>query len=339
MQIDNDLNRLDYIDIAKGLGILMVVLGHLGVLQNYIYMFHMPLFFFISGFLFKEKIHDRKFVFTKIIQLLLPYSAFLVIIYSIQEFDHFSNSPLTFYQIFLSILRFLLGGQWLSSYTTVFWFITSLFFTQLALNYLIGSLSTKKVTTIMVVSLILAYINAAYFPDIRFPWNINVVLMAMPICYSGYLIRKTRFSYLTICFSILSLFVGILLVKYKFDNFFDMKNIAYGIPFITFFISIGCTLFILLVAQYWSRVTLASRTVIEIGKSSLVIMYLHQTVQILVHKYLTNNLTIIFFLTILVSYCFYLLFQRFEVSRILFLGSKKDFDKKMIHCKLSLNRL
>ena len=47
--------RLDYLDIAKGIGILLVVLGHIygnnNVFHVWIYSFHMPLFYFI---LFQE---------------------------------------------------------------------------------------------------------------------------------------------------------------------------------------------------------------------------------------------------------------------------------------------
>ena len=46
--------RLPFIDAAKGIGILLVVLGHSPGLPPFgvvlIYSFHMPLFFFISGF-------------------------------------------------------------------------------------------------------------------------------------------------------------------------------------------------------------------------------------------------------------------------------------------------
>jgi len=46
--------RLSFIDAAKGIGILLVVLGHSPGLPLFgvvlIYSFHMPLFFFISGF-------------------------------------------------------------------------------------------------------------------------------------------------------------------------------------------------------------------------------------------------------------------------------------------------
>ena len=47
-------NRLDYIDRAKGILIILVVIGHIwqsGPVFNTIYVFHMPAFFVISGLL------------------------------------------------------------------------------------------------------------------------------------------------------------------------------------------------------------------------------------------------------------------------------------------------
>ena len=49
--------RLDYLDIAKGIGITLVVFGHLSqsseISRILVYSFHMPLFFLISGYLNK----------------------------------------------------------------------------------------------------------------------------------------------------------------------------------------------------------------------------------------------------------------------------------------------
>lgn len=47
-------NRIEWIDTAKGIGIILVLLGHADFepFSKIIYMFHIPLFFFISGFLF-----------------------------------------------------------------------------------------------------------------------------------------------------------------------------------------------------------------------------------------------------------------------------------------------
>ena len=53
--------RVQYIDIAKGIGILLVVLGHNDLnayhpmLHRFIYAFHMALFFFLSGIFFNPK--------------------------------------------------------------------------------------------------------------------------------------------------------------------------------------------------------------------------------------------------------------------------------------------
>ncbi|HON53348.1 MAG TPA: acyltransferase family protein [Bacteroidales bacterium] len=69
--------RINWIDYAKVIGIYLVVLGHLPIPEQgsvYIYSFHMPLFFFISGFLSKtNNITFRQFILKKIRTLIIPY--------------------------------------------------------------------------------------------------------------------------------------------------------------------------------------------------------------------------------------------------------------------------
>ena len=46
--------RIAWIDFAKGLAMILVVFGHVilpSLLQNFIYVFHMPFFSVMSGFL------------------------------------------------------------------------------------------------------------------------------------------------------------------------------------------------------------------------------------------------------------------------------------------------
>ena len=50
--------RDDKVTIAKAIGILLMVAVHGGMQKygaDFIVMFHMPLFFFVSGYCFKEK--------------------------------------------------------------------------------------------------------------------------------------------------------------------------------------------------------------------------------------------------------------------------------------------
>ena len=69
-----DKTRLEYLDAAKGLGILLVILGHIyawnpninrKILVTWIYSFHMPLFFIVSGMLIKYKnyCNIKEFIF------------------------------------------------------------------------------------------------------------------------------------------------------------------------------------------------------------------------------------------------------------------------------------
>lgn len=72
--------RLEYIDIFKGMGILLMIMGHVGFgsrFDHFIHGFHMQIFFFISGFLSKSKSAKEFSIFTFIkkraYRLLLPY--------------------------------------------------------------------------------------------------------------------------------------------------------------------------------------------------------------------------------------------------------------------------
>ena len=74
------------IDIAKGIGIVLVVLGHVLInsdINRLIYLFHMPLFFFISGIIFystyNKDIKFKDYLLKKIKSILIPYFVFSII--------------------------------------------------------------------------------------------------------------------------------------------------------------------------------------------------------------------------------------------------------------------
>ena len=69
------------IDIAKGICIFLVVLGHChdaGFIRHYIYLFHMPLFFFLSGMFFHPEEKLAYGIYKKVRTLIVPYLFFAV---------------------------------------------------------------------------------------------------------------------------------------------------------------------------------------------------------------------------------------------------------------------
>lgn len=62
MQKWSDSHQSEIFSIVKGIGIILMVIGHASSpFHDFIYLFHMPLFFMISGFFFNpEKIFKKK---------------------------------------------------------------------------------------------------------------------------------------------------------------------------------------------------------------------------------------------------------------------------------------
>jgi len=79
--------RIGYIDIAKGLGILVIVLAHNDLagyhptLHKFIYAFHIPLFFFLSGMFFRPERTFGETFKRRFNTLMKPYLFTLFMIY------------------------------------------------------------------------------------------------------------------------------------------------------------------------------------------------------------------------------------------------------------------
>src|SRR3990172_4816421 len=71
--------RIDYIDVAKGIGIVMVVMGHndFALISPFahklIYSFHMPMFFFMCGMFFKPDMPFWAFIQHRFDKVLKPF--------------------------------------------------------------------------------------------------------------------------------------------------------------------------------------------------------------------------------------------------------------------------
>jgi fucose 4-O-acetylase-like acetyltransferase len=123
--------RISWVDLAKGIGIILVVYGHvlrginsahMGLSKKFftdsdtlVYGFHMPLFFLLSG-LFVEKWVKKGFakaVSQKALTLLVPYLMWSLIQGAINvEMSSLTNSGMTWKQLFTDILVNPFGQFW-----------------------------------------------------------------------------------------------------------------------------------------------------------------------------------------------------------------------------------
>ena len=89
--------RLTYLDMAKGIGIFLVILGHIEYIREdtlkWISSFHMPLFFVIGGILAYEKREEGRPFFSALAArargTLVPYAAFTIMLLTMNTLEHF----------------------------------------------------------------------------------------------------------------------------------------------------------------------------------------------------------------------------------------------------------
>lgn len=80
-------NHIDYIDLVKGLGIILVVLGHGPFPCHFaIDVFHMPLFFFVAGMTFRcPSVEETgKFFIKKINRIFIPFIFWTILSFCIE---------------------------------------------------------------------------------------------------------------------------------------------------------------------------------------------------------------------------------------------------------------
>ena len=125
----------DFLDAMKGMGILLVVLGHVSLIEplnTVIYAFHMPLFFFISGFLFFSS-RKEHFAVRRVKSLLTPYFVFSLLTFCYWAFLERRLRGQTGIPVFAPLLNIFIGqgGNEGYAFNVVMWFIPCMLMTQL----------------------------------------------------------------------------------------------------------------------------------------------------------------------------------------------------------------
>lgn len=165
--------RLAWLDILKGMGIILVAIGHIyqnDVVYDWIYSFHMPLFFLAAGWVYKVTPvaeHIKKRFFT----VAVPYFSFglLVLLYW-QLFERrFRDSDMTFAETLIGLLR----GQYDHlDFNVHLWFLPCFFVTVVLYNVLVNI--DKKKRLVYVVSLLMSAVFVLVeMPEL--PWGLNRV--------------------------------------------------------------------------------------------------------------------------------------------------------------------
>lgn len=190
------MKRIGWIDDLKGLGIVLIVLGHVvatvhimstglvaervDAVFRYIYSFHVPFFFLLAGLTFTGKQSFGDFAKKKFLRLMVPYfiwgfvSALLFIVMGRCVVANVGSAAYAgkamndaWWVPFVSILH---GGRWPDgkgfSFNGVLWFLPVLFLCEI-IYYWVAKWLKGTWRSVLLVSAIIAILSPIYWPMIK----------------------------------------------------------------------------------------------------------------------------------------------------------------------------
>lgn len=197
--------REPYFDVARGIVIILVVLGHVTkdkVMRDVIFSFHMPFFVLASGFFFKEGKSFKELLAGWAKKLLIPYfftQGFIIFYSMIINKTSFGEAiKLFFLRSFLGLsyeskisLTTELGYSGLALNTGVLWFIP--FFISVgimfwAINKFLSSNASRLLAVIIVTVIGIILGKNGYWLVL----SLDVACASLIFMYMGYMMRKAE---------------------------------------------------------------------------------------------------------------------------------------------------
>jgi len=289
------------VDAAKGVGILLVVLGHNQVnsyvhgLHALIYSFHMPLFFLLAGMFMRPERGFWELATRRFFSILRPYLFILVMIYLM----HLIFSPLSIPVVLLRLLKALFYA--LPNYYEMWmplWFLPHLFVLSL-FAWAIARLIYERLPFLWLRALFLLgllfcgvlVMNLAYKTNFtlfdklviegRFPWSIDLLLTTGAFFLAGYEVRRSLpdailSSKWTLVISA-AVWVGLCIV---YPSRLDLASRRYGLfPIVTLEVISGCLLIFSLCRHLEWRGGKVFHSLSTLGRYSIVILIFHGPIQ------------------------------------------------------------
>ena len=195
--------RLDWLDIAKGIAILLVIVGHTvnnpSIIRQVIFSFHMPLFFILAGYTFRIKPWGE-LLKSSFIRLLIPY-ALIVFAWKVPLFFT-TGSPVA-----LNAVAKGLGSVVFASGTDIYclgidavgmsWFLVALFLSRIMFNALMAAFERFGVSVAWqaLVCIALAFCGVGFSQlsgGLYLPFNADLCCYTVLLMWCGHMMRVYR---------------------------------------------------------------------------------------------------------------------------------------------------
>ncbi|MGN0183693.1 MAG: acyltransferase family protein [Aristaeellaceae bacterium] len=184
------MHRYKEIDVLKGLGIVLMIMGHQGYgagFDKWIHAFHMPMFFIISGFLYQRPHTIRKGVRNRARSLLIPYAFFACVHLGIMSVRILASGE-SAGAILSYVYHILMENTEGMPVCGAIWFLTALFFTTAIFILIDGRIHRRvpRALCILAVTILGCILPGRGY---RLPLALDVSLVGTGLFFVGSVLR------------------------------------------------------------------------------------------------------------------------------------------------------
>lgn len=173
------------IDIIKGIAIIAVIFGHIASpISSFIYSWHMPLFFFISGFFIKAEDNVQVFLIKSFKRLLIYFFIFSTIGFLATYLRNIlQGREIESITQYLSGTFYWMDMEHLNNYGFVLWFLPALFWGKFINFILLKYLRNKFIIGIFIVFIF----SLTLITQNKIPFALDIGIISSLWIYIGYI--------------------------------------------------------------------------------------------------------------------------------------------------------
>ena len=328
--------RINWIDWAKAICIALVVMGHFNFNQSsftyhsFIYAFHMPIFFLLSGYLHKTTPSFFDSLKKNIVSLIIPYIFFNILTFLIFTLPLLLLGKITTLGLETSFQQFLIGGSFTFAGPT--WFLICLFNIKLISCFILK----LKIYLQIIISTVFPILALVIEADLYF--GLKPAFISIPFFVIGFhlkqqkLIEKIKDQF-SLEFTLFLTSFFLLVIGNNIQGRVDIyKGILGEYPWL-FYINalIGCFMVIMLcrmlngIKSKFIR-TISSATIVILGLHIFINGYVYKFVAkfgILIYSEFQINLPVLILMTIAVILILYYPIIFLQKYLPFFIGNRK----------------
>ncbi len=272
----SSINRVNWIDYAKAIGITLVVYGHVArglvksglladsvefrYIDSIIYTFHMPLFFFLSGLFLLASFQSKGFgrsLGSKVDTIIYPYIIWSLLQGGVEVLlSSYTNGDVSLGQV-LSLF---------SEPRAQFWYLYALFFVFLVSLLSLRLMGVKALYLLLTVSVSLYLFQ----PKLDLLINIGFITNNLVFFLAGAVFQQLRLIRFNCAYVLITLFILSLIGQFLFH---DAGFIYHDKGVLLLSLSLLTLVTVVSFAEWLSRFNLQS--VAYVGASSMAIYLMH----------------------------------------------------------------